>query len=222
MGTRQKLGIAFLLALAGLNLCAATCEAAAKEWRLLGRDIAHRAENCPLARDRNTPLPFTPPEAECADRQALVWETDRDPLDIVLRRTRALADDIACPKECSDALDALVAAAAKTDVQDADARFALFVKVVRLRRKIAFSNPLVKGIDKLLFVGREAFPPDEYNWGVHMCDQFFGFHATQKAASRGDGLCWRGLSRTRPRSGTFSRARPSGRSPRTGTAVGFR
>ena len=163
-------------------------ETIAKEWRLLGRDIVHRAENCPLARDRNTPLPFTPPEAECADRQALVWETDRDPLDIVLRRTRALADDIACPKECSDALDALAAAAAKTDVQDADARFALFVKVVRLRRKIAFANPLVKGIDKLLFVGREAFPPDEYNWGVHMCDQFFGFHATQKAASRGDGL----------------------------------
>ena len=163
-------------------------ETIAKEWRLLGRDIVHRAENCPLARDRNTPLPFTPPEAECADRQALVWETDRDPLDIVLRRTRALADDIACPKECSDALDALAAAAAKTDVQDADARFTLFVKVVRLRRKIAFANPLVKGIDKLLFVGREAFPPDEYNWGVHMCDQFFGFHATQKAASRGDGL----------------------------------
>ena len=92
-------------------------ETIAKEWRLLGRDIVHRAENCPLARDRNTPLPFTPPEAECADRQALVWETDRDPLDIVLRRTRALADDIACPKECSDALDALAAAAAKTALQ---------------------------------------------------------------------------------------------------------
>ena len=140
------------MSIAVAGMCDVSYEAAAKEWRLLTRDIAHRAENCPLARDKKTPLPFTPPEAECASRQALVWESDRDPLDVVLRRTRALADDLSCPKDDSDALDALAKEAAKTATDDADARFALFAKAVRLRRKIAFSNPLLKGIDKLLFV----------------------------------------------------------------------
>ena len=175
---------AFILAAAVPGQCEVSYETAAREWALLKRDIAHRTENCPLARDKKTPLPFTPPEAECANSQALVWETDRDPLDVVLRRTRALAEDLKCATTDFDALDALAEETGKTAPDDADARFALFAKTVRLRRKIAFSNPLLKGIDKLLFVGREAFPPDEYNWGVHMCDQFFGFHATQKMASR--------------------------------------
>ena len=50
------------------------------------------------------------------------------------------------------------------------------------------ATPVGEGIGTILFVGREAMPPDECNWGVHMCDQFFGFHATQKLMTRGDGL----------------------------------
>ena len=139
-----------ILAVAVPGRCEVPYETAAREWALLKRDIAHRTENCPLARDKKTPLPFTPPEAECADSQALVWEADRDPLDVVLRRTRALAEDLTGAKTDSDALDVLAEKAEKTAPDDADARFALFAKTVRLRRKIAFSNPLLKGIDKLL------------------------------------------------------------------------
>lgn len=160
-------------------------EGIAKEWRLLARDLAYRGQTCPLARDKKVPLSFVPPVAECANPEAVLKEADRDPVDVVLRRTRALADDLGVKN--AD-LDDLAAAAAKTPVDDSDARFALFSKLVRLRRTIAFSNPLLAGMDKILFVGREPFPPDEYYWGVHMCDQFFGFHATQKRGSRGDGL----------------------------------
>ena len=167
-------------------------EEAAKEHRLLAREIARKNEVCAFARDTAAGLKFRPPESEVAHPAARVLDEDRDPLDVALRRTRALADDLAAAgvdlAEALKSLDALVAASAKTPTTEADARFALFLKVVRLRRRIAFRNPLLKGLDRILFVGREAMPPDEYNWGVHMCDQFFGFHATQKLASRSDGL----------------------------------
>jgi len=160
-------------------------EGVAKEWDLLAREIAYRGQTCPLGRDRQNPPAFVRPAAECAHPEATLRADDRDPLDVALRRTRALAADLGADEP---ALAALAAQAAKTATDDADARFALFAKVVRLRRTIAFKNPLLKGLDRILFVGREPFPPDEYDCGVHMCDQFFGFHATRKRASRGDGL----------------------------------
>ena len=167
-------------------------EEAAKENRLLARELSCRDEACPLARDRKAGLKCQPKAAEVVHEQALLRDDDRDPLDIVLRRMRALADDLVSAGGDLSAerleLDALAATAAKTGIDDPDTRFALLVKAVRLRRRIAYRNPLLKGLDRILFVGREAMPPDEYNWGVHMCDQFFGFHATQKLATRGDGL----------------------------------
>ena len=162
-------------------------EEAAKEWRILGREVERRTAICPLARDKKNPLRFTPAAGEVVDIQALIWETDRDALDVVLRRTKALANDLKT-NVGDEALRHLSARADSTPVTDVDARFVLFVQALRLRKRIAFSNPLLKGIGTILFVGREAMPPDEYNWGVHMCDQFFGFHATQKLMTRGDGL----------------------------------
>jgi hypothetical protein len=52
--------------------------------------------------------------------------------------------------------------------------------VLRLRRKVAFSNPLLN-FDRILFIKRH-FLPASVTWGSdmrgnHMCDQYFGFHA---------------------------------------------
>ena len=146
-------------------------------WRLLARDIAAWPK-----------MPKAVNE-QVANRAALILPGDRDPLDVVLRRTRALVDDLesavdltAEKRELTD----ITQMAAKTT--EAAARLALFEKVQALTRRVAFKNPLLKGIDKLLFVGHQ--PPGFREWddGSHMCDQYYGFHGTQNGTTKGDGL----------------------------------
>ena len=166
-------------------------EEAAKTWRLLVRDLANWNVERPNRRGNETVKFFQPPAEEVVDRQSLVWQTDRDPLDILLRRTRALCDDLKGETDLKtedDALAELEKSAAAVVPKDEDARRALFLKTMRLRRAIAFKNPLVKSIEKLLFITREAFPTEEFNWGTHICDQFFGFHAKLKRSTHGNGL----------------------------------
>jgi len=114
-------------------------------------------------------------------RESLILATDRDPVDVVLRRTAALLGRV---REMPDApdlsaegaqLDKLARQAEQTDVDDRDARLALFEQVAQLRRKIAFSNPLLN-FDRILFIQRHFLPGNEKS-GNHMCDQYFGFHA---------------------------------------------
>ncbi len=155
----------------------------------------HWNETRPWTRGATSAPKYQPPAEEAFNRHALIWPEDRDPLDVLLRRTQALADDLQSSPDAQTvfaqdraALAALAASAAKTPISDIDARFALFLKTMRLRRAIAFKNPLLKSIDKLLFITREVFPTQELDWGTHICDQFFGFHARAKESSRGDGL----------------------------------
>ena len=165
-------------------------------YRLLQRDIQfHNQPRDAYDIQGNTNVPcFQPPANQVVNRQALIWESDRDPLDVLLRRTKALYEDLATGagpdlaalgKELAD----LAARAQSTPLSNDDTdRYALFEKVMAVRRKIAFANPLLKGISKLLFVTRETPPPDELVWGTHMCDQFFGFHATLKGSTYGNGI----------------------------------
>ena len=177
-----------------------------KTWRLLERDIAHWDKDRTAARPVTCSPKYQPPADQCFNAEALISANDRDPLDVLLRRTKALAKDVAAERTkagiadgdlvssgggfaaLAEDLDALSSQAAATDVSDADARYALFSKTMRLRRRIAFANPLVCAVKRLLFIGREVAPPNETDWGVHVCDQFFGFHATNKGLSRGNGL----------------------------------
>jgi hypothetical protein len=124
-------------------------------------------------------------------RDSAILPTDKSPLDIVLRRTRALYNDLE-PKadiaKYGQALDALDKAAAAIRPDKLEELLTLFEQVTRLRRKIAFANPLLKNITKLLFITREVLPPDEFKYGSHMCDQYFGFHATIHGTTKGNGL----------------------------------
>lgn len=106
-------------------------------------------------------------------RDALILDTDRDPADVVLRRTGALLADLkrtpaaarlAGPEK---ELAELQAAGARIPVQSTEARYALFALACKLRRQVAFSNPLLD-FDKLLFIKRHRSTYD------HMCDQFYG------------------------------------------------
>jgi hypothetical protein len=104
---------------------------------------------------------------------SLVLREDRDPADIVVRRTATLLADlkksVAAPKLAAfDApLAKLQQAVAATPVADAGARRALFDDACRLRRRIALRNPLLD-FDKLVFIKRHRA------LYTHMCDQFYG------------------------------------------------
>ena len=120
---------------------------------------------------------------------ACILPGDADPLVVALRRTRALLDDLAVSVDLAAErieLDKLSAEA--STAKDADSRVALFPHVMNLNRRISLKNPLLRGIDRLLFVTHEPCGFNEWRDGSHMCDQYYGFHGTQNGASRGDGL----------------------------------
>jgi len=87
--------------------------------------------------------------AEALDPQALVYPSDADPLDVVLRRSSALSEylgtrgslDAAAAADFAARLARLAAAAKLTTAEDG--RSKLFCEVCALRRSIAFANPLL-------------------------------------------------------------------------------
>ncbi len=107
---------------------------------------------------------------------ALVAKSDRDPLDVVLRRTAALLRDLQAITDAPDLskeaaeLKALAASRARTPVENAGERWGLFVRACKLRRRIAFKNPLLD-FDRIVFLTHHR---STYS---HMCDQYFGFNA---------------------------------------------
>ena len=160
-------------------------EAVYKEYEVLQREMTQKPKDSGGIADAETRA------AQAYDRQATILPGDRDPVDVVVRRTRALYEDLkgqADLKAAGERLAALEKEAQTVPTEDADARIKLLKKVQETRRTIAFANPLLKPISKLLFITREALPPDEFNFGNHMCDQYFGFHATLHGATQGNGL----------------------------------
>jgi len=134
-----------------------------QQYQALQGDLANRTR-------------FTKYASQTFRSEALILEADRDPADVVLRRAAALLADIKKMQSAPDLsaqakeLTALRAAGGETDVNDAKARYALYEKACKLRRKIAFSNPLIN-FDKILFIKRHR---SIYN---HMCDQYYGITA---------------------------------------------
>ncbi len=120
--------------------------------------------------------------ADLADQtfrpEALILDSDRDPADVVLRRTAALLADLkqapAAPPSLTALEAELLALRAKNErlaVEDRSARYALFEEACRLRRRIAFANPLLD-FHEIVFLKRHRAL---FN---HMCDQYYGMAAT--------------------------------------------
>jgi hypothetical protein len=150
------------------------------DWDLIERDMKGWSRLPPLTTKESVN------EASC------VLPGDKDPLDVLERRTRALIADLSSSGVDLAAetreLDELMARATASRRSWRETRFPVFSAVHALNRRISLRNPLLKGITRLVFVGHEAMPFDEFNGGWHMCDQYFGFHATLHGASVGDGL----------------------------------
>ena len=109
---------------------------------------------------------------------SLIEPSDRDPADVVIRRTAALLKHIKARPgspdldDCAASLKKLGAAAQAVAVSDGEARYRLYLDACRLRRKIAFSNPLLD-FDRLLFLTKDR----PWLGDHHMVDQYYGFNA---------------------------------------------
>ena len=134
-----------------------------RQFAVLQNDIARRSR---YARFAN----------ELFHREATILESDRDPVDVVLRRTASLLADLKAMDDAPDLaaqqqrLAELRKEAGGVEVSDAKARLELFKKICAVRRKIAFANPLLS-FDKILFIRRHR---PTFN---HMCDQYYGINA---------------------------------------------
>jgi hypothetical protein len=132
-----------------------------RQWAFLAYDLTQKPRFATFA-----------PEAYCT--HALVTDADRDPLDLLLRRTAALLADVRTLPGCRDladaarALEAVRSKAAGVLPDNAQARRDLFNALLPVRRRIAFANPLLD-FSELLFVKREVRGVME-----HCCDQFYG------------------------------------------------
>lgn len=107
--------------------------------------------------------------------ESLILDSDRDPLDVILRRTAALLGDLTNTSAAqrlapmAAELRKLQDTAGEVQVTDAERRLELFQKAHDLRRKIALSNPLLD-FDKILLIKRHRAT---FN---HMCDQYYGIN----------------------------------------------
>jgi hypothetical protein len=114
---------------------------------------------------------------QAARSEAGILESDRDPVDIVLRRSGALLKHLTGAKNAPNlavearALAALTAKSAATAITDAAARYALYEKAYELSRRISFRNPLLD-FERIIFMGRRM-PATR-----HMCPQQYGFVGT--------------------------------------------
>ena len=113
---------------------------------------------------------------------ALILTSDRDPADVVARRTAALLENLMQSSATrqvrvwEEPLRALQAELAAVPIDSTEQRYSLYERICGLRRKIAFANPLLD-FHELLFIKRHR---SLFN---HMCDQYYGI-----AARPGGGL----------------------------------
>lgn len=117
---------------------------------------------------------FAKVAAESFRPEALIQTSDRDPLDVLLRRTQSLLDDVVTLPEAPTlhaeraALEQLRSREQQLPVTSVAERRMLFNEALLVRRRIAFANPVLAG-SGLLFVKRQLA-----SMYPHMCDQFYG------------------------------------------------
>jgi Hydrazine synthase alpha subunit middle domain/WD40-like Beta Propeller Repeat len=108
--------------------------------------------------------------------EALILPSDRDPADVVARRTTALLADLQRSLRArrvnawQEQLRALQIELAGVPTESAERRYELYEKFCALRHQIAFSNPLLN-FREIVFIKRHR---SLFN---HMCDQYYGITA---------------------------------------------
>lgn len=115
---------------------------------------------------------------EALSEHALVWETDKTPLDIIVRRTEVLlshlsengsSQELGILKQRLDKISETKEGLIKGDES---AQKALFANCFELRREVAFANSLLD-FNELIFMKHNKMRRGER----HMVDQYEGFNA---------------------------------------------
>jgi len=113
--------------------------------------------------------------------EALILDTDRDYVDVVLRRVTALLDKIQLTRDAPDMswqaseLNRLRQQVRSIPINNYR-RQTTYDELVALRRAIALANPLLNASD-ILFVEHDIATDGSHGTGSHMCDQYYGFNA---------------------------------------------
>jgi len=112
---------------------------------------------------------------ETLRKDALILESDKTPVDIVLRRTKALLTHLktldGAPSLADEEAQLSTLQNDNSSDLNREQQKTLFDKVRKLRRTIAFKNPLLD-FDKLLFIKHHRMGQGER----HMVDQYLGFN----------------------------------------------
>ncbi len=158
--------------------------------RLADRKSAAGANSVPLLKNGKAVLKGRP-SFPYHNNHCLIWDTDRDPVDTVLRRTGALLDHIntlggdKSLAGLGKQLSALVARGRSVKL-DSPERKTLFADICRLRRTIALANPLLN-FDEIIFSACGMGVGVATNPGVRRGShwQYMGF---QSMKMKGEGL----------------------------------
>ena len=145
------------------------------EFNLLAKHIQRHQKRTPELKAKLHHEAFRP--------DALIHDSDRTPVDLVLRRTRALLSYLASadvpPDLAGEGHDLQALTDANKPDLDDNAQRTLFARCCELRRRVAFKNPLLD-FDRILFLKH-----DKQGRGPrHMVDQYAGFNAR-----RAGGVC---------------------------------
>ncbi len=148
--------------------CASQPGAPSTEWGRIEKEIAFfRANGIP---DRL--------HAEALNPQALILPDDKDPLDVLLRRTSALLDHLtrdnnrAFWESAAHSLDSFRSREGVLKLDQSIDRQRLFTELHAFRRRIALRNPLLD-FEDILFLTHHRQGRGE----VHMVDQYEGHNA---------------------------------------------
>ena len=121
-------------------------------------------------------------EKEVFKKDALILSGDKTPIDVVLRRTRALIRHLSAMDKAPDLssekaeLTALAMRNKSNATNNIKTARSVFADLCKLRRRIAFKNPLLD-FDKILFLKHHKQRSGRGE--IHMVDQYLGFN--QKA-----------------------------------------
>jgi len=112
--------------------------------------------------------------------ESTFFKTDNNPVDVVLRRTKALRTYLMSLPDAPD-LETETAELVRLEKDytsgnsDEKKLREFFAAITAVRDRIALKNPLIDFTD-ILFIKRH-YNPEPERQGNHMVDQFFGFHA---------------------------------------------
>ncbi len=129
---------------------------------------------------RNSSTNRSKVESSVYNSQSLILSTDRDYVDVVLRRVTALVEHMETMRQAPDLSDersqlmSLTARAQSIGIDEA-ARQTLYNELIALRRQVAFKNPLLDFKD-ILLVEHDIYTNGSHGTGSHMCDQYYGYN----------------------------------------------